>query len=274
MTNQMIDFALAELGGGANFQQQIEAIKNEFNRQLEESTKPTSSGGQLGENATEGGATASEGTVTQNEEATEQVTETQDAIQVGSTEEVPVGERTQGSEEVGQGDTQGEVAAEGQAQEVVEPATKQIGQYTDAEWDALNLDQKSEISDAYVAGISEPEAESLAGRVIGNSASARFEIQKDAKAAVAKNHPDDIRNAAQGKTWDGNKWNALPQEVTPVVESAPAATDVVEPETKTAGDGQEATTEIAEEITPQQEQDFADLASKIAGSNLIIKCNI
>jgi hypothetical protein len=65
-----------------------------------------------------------------------------------------------------------------------------------------------------------------------------------------------------------------PQEVTPVVEPAPAATDVVEPETKTAGDGQEATTEIAEEITPQQESEFADLASRIVGSNLIIKCNL
>jgi hypothetical protein len=126
MTNQMIDFALAELGGGANFQQQIEAIKNEFNRQLEESTKPTSGGGQPSETATEGGATAGEGTVTQNEAETGEV----NAVQ------------TEGQE--------------------------------------------------------------------------------------------------------------APQEVTPVVEPAPAATDVVEPETKTAGDGQEATTEIAEaEVTPE-----------------------
>jgi hypothetical protein len=54
MANTMIDAALKQLGGGKNFQQQIEAIKNEFNRQLEEATAGSSQ--QTGQPDTAGGA--------------------------------------------------------------------------------------------------------------------------------------------------------------------------------------------------------------------------
>jgi hypothetical protein len=53
----------------------------------------------------------------------------------------------------------------------------------------------------------------------------------------------------------------------------PETQEVTNETTETGQQGQEATTEIAEEITPQQESEFADLASKIVGSNLILTCS-
>jgi hypothetical protein len=63
MANRIIDIALSRLGGGVNFRGQIDAIREEYNRQLEEATSPR----QTGEPAGTSGAGESQRVVTQNE---------------------------------------------------------------------------------------------------------------------------------------------------------------------------------------------------------------
>jgi hypothetical protein len=269
-TNQMIDFALAELGGGANFQQQIEAIKNEFNRQLEESTKPTSGGGQPSETATEGGATAGEGTVTQNEAETGEVNAVQTEGQEAPQEVTPV------------------VESAPAATDVVEPETKTAGDGQEATTEIAEAEVTPEEGRSYhIVAINEKtgdktyltkeplqhsKAVAMKNKFSSNPAR-RVQLEDvtgggytRARSSLNKTSSWVIRDKNTGdlmmETFDQKKvenLNTDKYEAVPILEYLQELNAKSKAETAT---------------TPQQESEFADLASKIAGSNLIIKCNL